>query len=168
MLQFSIQKMCQINLTMYQQLQGGFTRCIFVNITICYKDIFGHFHTKILSHVFSDPMLFINLFVLTVMLVMQVKCTNISQPGLMNTLIRIKSHTYQHLVSSADCQSACSRDCFSILDIAKAKRQLCIKGSLFISQLKPKHHFFVFFISSLLALFPFVTICFTVIPFQTF
>ena len=36
----------------------------------------------------------INLFGLAVMLVMLVKCTNISQPGLMNSLVRIKSHIY--------------------------------------------------------------------------
>ena len=53
-----------------------------------------HFHTKILIQVFSVQRLFINLFVLAVMLVMLVKRTDISQPGLMNTLVRIKSHIY--------------------------------------------------------------------------
>ena len=53
-----------------------------------------HFHTKILIQVFSFQRLFINLFVLAAMLVMLVKRTNISQPGLMNTLVRIKSHIY--------------------------------------------------------------------------
>ena len=40
-------------------------------------------------------------------------------------------------MSSADCLNACSRDCFSILDTARAKYQLHIKESLFISWLKP-------------------------------
>ena len=48
-----------------------------------------------------------------------------------------KSHIYQHLMSSADCLNACSRDCFSILDTARTKHQLRIKESLFISWLKP-------------------------------
>ena len=48
-----------------------------------------------------------------------------------------KSHIYQHLTSSVDCLNACSRDCFSILDTARTKHQLCIKESLFISWLKP-------------------------------
>ena len=48
-----------------------------------------------------------------------------------------KSHIYQHLMSSADCLNACSRDCFSILDTARTKYQLRIKESLFISWLKP-------------------------------
>ena len=48
-----------------------------------------------------------------------------------------KSHIYQHLMSSADCLDACSRDCFSILDTARTKHQLRIKESLFISWLKP-------------------------------
>ena len=52
------------------------------------------FHTKILIQVFSVQSLFINLFVLAVMLVMLLKRTDISQPGLMNTLVMIKSHIY--------------------------------------------------------------------------
>ena len=52
------------------------------------------FHTKILIQVFSVQRLFINLFVLAVMLVMLVKCTEISQPGLMNALVRINSYIY--------------------------------------------------------------------------
>ena len=48
-----------------------------------------------------------------------------------------KSHIYQHLMSSADCLNACSRDCFSILDTARTKHQLRIKESLFIRWLKP-------------------------------
>ena len=40
-------------------------------------------------------------------------------------------------MSSADCLNACSRDCFSILDTARTKHQSHIKGSLFISCLKP-------------------------------
>ena len=48
-----------------------------------------------------------------------------------------KSHIYQHLMSSADCLNACSRDYFSILDTARTKYQLRIKESLFISWLKP-------------------------------
>ena len=48
-----------------------------------------------------------------------------------------KSHIYQNLMSSADCLNACSRDCFSILDTARANHQLRIKESLFISWLKP-------------------------------
>ena len=75
------------------------------------------------------------------------------------------SHIYQHLMSSADCLEACSRDCFSILDTARTKHQLRIKESLFISWLKPtldkqKPHqcnFFVHLTSPLLALFPFIT-----------
>ena len=52
-----------------------------------------------------------------------------------------KSHIYQHLMSSADCLNACSHDCFSILDTARAKHQLRIKESLFISWLKPTLNF---------------------------
>ena len=48
-----------------------------------------------------------------------------------------KSHIYKHLMSSVDCFNACSHDCFSILDTARTKHQLCIKESLFISWLKP-------------------------------
>ena len=44
-----------------------------------------------------------------------------------------KSHINQHLMPSTDCLIACSRDCFSILDTARAKHQLRIKESLFIS-----------------------------------
>ena len=40
------------------------------------------------------------------------------------------------LMSSSDCLSACSRDCFTILDTVRTKHQLCIKESLFISWLK--------------------------------
>ena len=75
------------------------------------------------------------------------------------------SHIYQHLMSSADCLEACSRDCFSILDTARTKHQLRIKESLFISWLKPtldkqkpyQCNFFVHLTSPLLALFPFIT-----------
>ena len=52
------------------------------------------FTYKILIQMFSVQRLFINLFVLAVMLVMLVKRTDISQPGLMNTLVKIKSHIY--------------------------------------------------------------------------
>ena len=48
-----------------------------------------------------------------------------------------KSHKYQHLMSSADSLNAYSRDCFSILHTERAKHQLHIKESLFISLLKP-------------------------------
>ena len=47
------------------------------------------------------------------------------------------SHIYQQLMSSTDCLNTCSRDCFTILDTARTKHQLCIKESLFISWLKP-------------------------------
>ena len=53
-----------------------------------------HLSTRILFHMFSVQRQFINLFVLAVTLVMLVKHTNISQPGLMNTLVRIKSYIY--------------------------------------------------------------------------
>ena len=73
-------------------------------------------------------------------------------------------------MSSADCLNACSRDCFSILDTARTKHQLRVKGSLFISWLKPTlnkvtpiHNFFVYLTSPLLALLPFVPFCFTII-----
>ena len=56
-----------------------------------------HLRTKILIQLFSIQSLFINLFVLAVMLVMLVKRTNISQPGLMNTLVRIKIHIYTNI-----------------------------------------------------------------------
>ena len=46
-----------------------------------------------------------------------------------------KSHIYQHLMSSADCLHACSRDCFFILDTARTKQQLLINESLFNSWL---------------------------------
>ena len=48
-----------------------------------------------------------------------------------------KSHMYQHLMSWADCLNACSRDWFSILDIARTRHRLHIRKSLFISWLKP-------------------------------
>ena len=48
-----------------------------------------------------------------------------------------KSQIYQHLMSSSDCLNACSRDCFTILDTARTKRQLHIKESFFVSWLKP-------------------------------
>ena len=48
-----------------------------------------------------------------------------------------KSHIYQHLMSSSDCLNACSRYSFTILDTARTKHQLRIKGSLFIGCLKP-------------------------------
>ena len=56
-----------------------------------------HLRTKILIQLFSIQSLFINLFVLALMLVMLVKRTNISQPGLMNTLVRIKIHIYTNI-----------------------------------------------------------------------
>ena len=73
-------------------------------------------------------------------------------------------------MSLADCLNACSRDCFSILDTARRKHQLRIKGSLFINWLKPtlnKHHtntsflcpFDLSFVSSVFLCY----ICFTVI-----
>ena len=40
------------------------------------------------------------------------------------------------LMSSADCLNASSRDCFSILGIARTKHQLRIKESLYVSWLK--------------------------------
>ena len=40
-------------------------------------------------------------------------------------------------MSSCDCLNACSRDCFTILDTARTKHQLRMKGSLFINWLKP-------------------------------
>ena len=48
-----------------------------------------------------------------------------------------KSHIYQHIMSSADCLNAYSRQCFPILDTARTKHQLTIKENLFISWLKP-------------------------------
>ena len=45
-----------------------------------------------------------------------------------------KSHTYQHLILSADSLNACLC-CFSILDTARTKPQLQIKESLFIKTL---------------------------------
>ena len=51
-------------------------------------------HQTILIHMFSVQRLLINLFLLAVMLVIFNKCTNISQPELMNTLARTKSHIY--------------------------------------------------------------------------
>ena len=48
-----------------------------------------------------------------------------------------ESHIYQHLMLSSDCLNACTRYCFTILDTARTKHQLCIKESLFISWLKP-------------------------------
>ena len=53
----------------------------------------SHLRTKILIQVFSVQRLFISLFLLAIMLVMLVKRTNISQPLMMNTLVRIKWHT---------------------------------------------------------------------------
>ena len=97
-----------------------------------------HFRAKTLIQLFSIQRLIINFLLLAVMLVMLVKHTDISQPGLMNTLVRIKnSHIYQHLMSSSDCLNACSRDCFTIVDTARTKVQLRIKESFFISWLKP-------------------------------
>ena len=52
---------------------------------------FRHLYTKIPIHVSS---LKSSLFQLAVTLVMLVKRTKTSQPGLMNTLLRIKSHIY--------------------------------------------------------------------------
>ena len=76
-------------------------------------------------------------------------------------------------MSSADCFNACLRNCFSFLDTARTKQQLRVKKSLFISWLKatlnkkgiytPIHHFFFHLTSPLLALFPFVSFCFTII-----
>ena len=45
----------------------------------------------------------------------------------------LESYIYQHLMSSADCLNACSRDCFSILDTARTKDQ----ESLLICWLDP-------------------------------
>ena len=61
------------------------------------------------------------------------------------------------LMSSADCLNASSRDCFSILGIARTKHQLRIKESLYVSWLKltlnkkvaSEHHFFVHLTSPL-------------------
>ena len=55
-------------------------------------------------------------------------------------------------MASSDCFNACSRDCFTILDTARAKHQLRVKESLFISWLKPnlnkkKSHQYIIFLS---------------------
>ena len=108
-------------------------RLVFTSNKLCQT-----FAYTILIDAFSVQRLFVNLFVLTVMLVMLVKRTNISQPGLIEHFGKDKkSHIYQHLISSADCLNACSHDCFSILDTARTQHQSRIKESLFISWLKP-------------------------------
>ena len=48
-----------------------------------------------------------------------------------------KSAIYKHLQSNISCMSACSEQCFSIIDSAPTKHQLRIKESLLIGNLKP-------------------------------
>ena len=77
-----------------EKLCRRFCKSAKVKIVFTSNKLSQTFHTKILIQVFSVQRLFINLFVLAVMLVMLVKCTEISQPGLMNALVRINSHIY--------------------------------------------------------------------------
>ena len=126
--QNKIEKLCK------RFCKSAKVRLVFTSNKLCQTFSYKDSYPSVLS---SKAVYKFVCFVLAVILVMLVKRTDISQPGLMNTLVRIKSHIYQHLMSSADCLNACSRDCFSILDTARAKHQFRIKESLFISWLKP-------------------------------
>ena len=87
-----------------------------------------HLRTKILIQVFSVQRLFIN-FVCA-------SC-NASYVGQTHRHLTTRideyfckdkiSHIYQHLMSSAHCLNARSRNCFSILDTAGTKHQLSTK-----------------------------------------
>ena len=58
------------------------------------KLVFNNDKLRQTFSVFSVQRLFINFLVLAVLLTMLVKRTDISQPGLMNTFVRIKSCIY--------------------------------------------------------------------------
>ena len=124
---------------------------------------------------FSVQRLFINLFVPAVMLVRYVGQTH------QHLTKRIdehfgkdkKSHIYQHLMSSADCLNACSRDCFSILDTVRTKHQesllICWLDPTLNKQSHTNTSFLCpFDLSSVSSVCPCCILFYSHTPFQTF
>ena len=96
-----------------------------------------HSRTKNFIQVFSVQGLIINLFLIAAKLVMSVKHTNISQPGLINTLVRIISHMLVHLIVF---YSRYCKDKVSVTHERKFVDQL-IKTNFKQTKVIPKHNF---------------------------